>query len=79
MKSLNLIINYASEAVEPAVSLEQESIADNSLTTTDLYKMLSLARSGVSAKLYRPETCNVSVVDGEVLADKADAAQPVAF
>ena len=69
MKALNLIINYVSEAVEPAISLEQEPIAGNSLTTTDLYKMLALARSGVSAKLYRPETCNVSVVDGEVLAD----------
>ena len=69
MKTLSLVLNYASEASEPEVSIEQEPIADNSLTVDDLINMTALARQGVSANLYRPDTCNVAVVDGKVLTD----------
>lgn len=68
MKTLSLVINYTAEtANEPSLGLEQKAVASNSLTTDDLYEMLSLARSGVSAKLYRPRTCDVSVVGGAIL------------
>lgn len=69
MKRLSLVFNYIRDLDQPELSLEQEAVADNSLTTDDLTKMLALVRAGVSAKLYRPETCNVSVVDGNILVD----------
>ena len=69
MKKLTLVLNYAASTYSPTVGLEQEPVADNTLTTTDLYSMIAMVKSGKSAKLYKPETCNVSIIDGKVLAD----------
>lgn len=69
MNCLSLVLNYSSALAAPSIGLEQAAVVDGSLTTTDLYKMVSLAKNGVSAKLYRPDTCEVSVVDGQVLVD----------
>jgi len=51
----------------PRLGLEQEPMADNSLTLDDLEQMLALVRSGVSARTYRPASCPASVVEGSVL------------
>lgn len=69
MKRLSLVVTYTKDTFSPTVGIEQEPVADNSLTTDDLINMLALVRSGISAKLYRPDTCDVAVVNGEVLAD----------
>lgn len=68
-QTASLTALYAGSSAVAAVrlALEQEPVADNSLTTTDLAAMLALVRSGVSAKTYRATTCPASVVDGQVL------------
>jgi hypothetical protein len=65
--SLSATYAGSSAAAAARLSLEQEPVADNRLTTTDLAAMLALVRSGVSAKTYRAATCPASVVAGQVI------------
>lgn len=69
MISATLAIPYITDdqAAEASLLLEQEPVADNSLTTDDLAAMLALVRAGYSAKTYRPSSCPASVVNGQAV------------
>ena len=49
------------------VKLEQPPVADTSLTTTDLARMLALVRAGISAHGYQQPNCPCSLVAGAVI------------
>jgi hypothetical protein len=65
--SLSTVYSGPSAAAAARLTLEQEPVVDNRLTTTDLIAMLALVRSGFSAKTYRPASCPASVVAGQVV------------
>lgn len=65
--SLTALYTGAESGSVVRLTLEQEPVADNSLTLDDLEAMLALVRSGLSAQSYRPASCPASVVAGVVI------------
>lgn len=57
----------AGQANPHRLTLEQEAVASGELTLTDLEAMVSLARSGISAKTYIAQNCPATVADGNVI------------
>jgi hypothetical protein len=49
------------------LTLEQEAVASGKLSLTDLEAMVSLARSGISAKSYIASNCPATVAEGNVV------------
>lgn len=56
----------AGQANTHRLTLEQEAVASGELTLTDLEAMVSLARSGISAKSYIASNCPTTVTEGNV-------------
>jgi hypothetical protein len=65
----SLTVTYGGEDQTSArrIWIEQEPVADGTLTASDLEQMLAMVRAGISAKLYRPADCPASVVNGSVV------------
>ena len=62
-----LPIDYVEQATsQPWVKLEQMPVPESSLNLTDLSRMLTLVRAGVSAHAYRQPNCPCSVYEGTV-------------
>ena len=49
------------------LTLEQEAVASGKLSLTDLEAMVSLARSGISAKSYIASNCPATITEGNVV------------
>ena len=70
-QSPHVTITYSGQggatSTEPSLRLEQQPVSSGHLTMADITAMLSLVRSGVSAKNYRQNGCEASVVGGAVI------------
>ena len=73
MTSVSLTINYnvSQDADPPWIRLTQEPVSSNKLTDEDLATMLALVMSGTSARAYKPENCEATVLSDEIIADLA--------
>lgn len=70
MSSPRITFNIAGDANRAnlhRLTLEQETVASGKLSLTDLEAMVSLARSGISAKSYIASNCPATVTDGNVV------------
>lgn len=59
----------ASNPNQHRLVLEQEAVASGELSLIELNAMVSLARSGISAKAYIANNCPATVTDGNVVVD----------
>jgi len=65
-------ISYTGDAdatVSPWVNLEQQPVSGVKLTEHDLQTMLALVRAGISARTYRPASCEAYLTGENVVAD----------
>jgi hypothetical protein len=67
--TLTYTVNAEAGASEPSLNLEQAAVSKGNVTMADLYAMLALVRSGVSARTYLARDCAARVVGGAVLVD----------
>jgi len=67
-----LSISYTGDAdatVSPWVNLEQQPVSGVKLTENDLQTMLALVRAGISARTYRPASCEAYLTGENVVAE----------
>lgn len=70
MSSPRITFNISGDAGQAnphRLTLEQDSVASGELSLTDLEAMVSLARSGVTAKSYIASNCPATVTEGNVV------------
>lgn len=71
MTSVSLVINYSQDASTTSdwLRLFQEPVSSNKLTSEDLMAMLAMVQSGTSARAYKPDNCEASVLADQVVAE----------